>query len=112
MARVGFKSHHRTTPDGTVTGGASFGTGFTIAWQDGPLLQLEGSPEGHRLEPNGAFVEDVLGACLDRLCSFQSSPYACSENADAIRFLKAALEALERRTKDREARAVEGSHTP
>ena len=45
-------------------GGKSWGLGFTIEWQDGPLRE-QGTDE--RAEPNGAFVEDLMSLLIERL---------------------------------------------
>lgn len=89
--------------NGNPAGGTVHGTGFCIAWQNGPLGR---GPE--RKEPNGAFVEDVIAAAESRLLFYQGTKFACSENASAITHLRAAIEILNVRTKDRERRGVEG----
>lgn len=101
-----YNSHHWIDKDGNPAGGCSSGTGFTISWQHGPLGR--GSD---RAEPNGAFVESIIAAAIDRLSFYQSSKFNCAENVTTIDFLGAALDALNRRTKDREKRSVEGTHT-
>ena len=60
--------------------------------------------------PNGAFVEDVIDACADRIRYYQGGRFASDYNAKALEHLEAALAALDQRTKDREARAVEGTY--
>ena len=68
--------------DGNPAGGYVAGVGFRIDWQDGPLGRGE-----ERREPNGAFVEDVLLACLERMRFYQgesedgSGRFRCRENA-------------------------------
>lgn len=54
--------------------------------------------------------ECLLAVVSDRLTSFQSSEFACPENAIAISAIDAALAALELRTKLRKDRGVEGKH--
>lgn len=88
-------------------GGVSSSRGLSISWQNGPL-----GCGDNRKEPNGAFVETVIRAALDRLEFYQCGNFACDENDTAIRRLQYALDALESRTKDRETRAVEGTHQP
>lgn len=102
--RQGFKSEH-WNEDGKPAGGSTFGVGFAISWQNGPLGRGAG-----RREPNGAFVEDIIAAAADRLGYYQSSGFACEENAEAILCLETALALLDGRTKSREARGVEGTH--
>lgn len=96
---------HHIDEDGNPAGGETFGTGIEIYWQTGPLVV-----DGERLEPNGAFVEGVISAALGRLQYYQSSQFACRENALAITKLEEALHWLNHRTASREARGVEGTH--
>ena len=107
MAKQGFVSRHWRDANGAPEGGQTFGKGFAIAWQRGPLGRI-GSDD--RLEPNGAFVEDVLAAVIDRLEVYQNSQFACEENAAAVDFLRKAATALDSRTKRREAAQTEGTH--
>lgn len=96
---------HFNDKDGNPAGGTTLGVGIEINWQNGPLGRGR-----KRKEPNGAFVEDVIGAAVDRLEYYQASAFSCKENALAIQHLNYALEALERRTKRREDAGVEGTH--
>lgn len=98
-------SHHFSDAEGNLGGGQTFGRGFAIAWQRGPLGRGE-----QRREPNGAFVEDIIRAALSRLEFYQESKFNCQENATAIQHLKAALASLESRTARREAEGTEGTH--
>lgn len=104
MARQGFKSYQFTNELGAPEGGQTFGTGFAIAWQRGPLGRDE-----KRQDPNGAFVEDVIAAAKDRLEFYQEGRFASPYNAVAIEHLRMALESLNQRTLDRENRKVEGT---
>jgi len=61
---------------------------------------------------NGITEEDILLAVLARLESFQETGCKCKENTTAIKGIKMALNALEKRTKDREKRGVEGTKKP
>jgi hypothetical protein len=117
--RNGIKSDHWNDAQGNPEGGTTFGNGFAIGWQHGPLGRHapecnDGqSPCVHgctRRAPNGAFVEDVIEAAADRLHYYQKSRFACESNATALLHLDAALAALAARTKDRERRQVEGTH--
>lgn len=101
----GFKSEHWNDVAGRPAGGVTWGTGFAISWQNGPLGRGES-----RLEPNGAFVEDVINAAVDRLAYYQESEFASDYNETALEHLEEALAALQARTRDREERAVEGTH--
>lgn len=99
-------SQHNSDDNGNPTGGFTSGTGISITWQNGPLGR-----GADRIEPNGAFVEGVIAAALDRLQYYQSSKFKCRENALAITKLEEALHWCQHRTADREAREVEGTHT-
>lgn len=57
-------------------------------------------------QPNGVTIESLLVPCIDRLEAFQEGPFPCKENQEALEHLKAALEALKSRTRDRIARGV------
>jgi hypothetical protein len=59
---------------------------------------------------NGITNEVLLAILIDRLEGFQSGKYACTETERALEHCKDALEYLEERTKQREARGVEGTH--
>lgn len=87
-----------------------------IRWQDGPLGRV-GSPE--RQPMNGAGVEDVLEAALQRLewfqkpegdGSFLDGKFACQENAAAIQSIRHALDFLAARTARRVAAETEGTN--
>ena len=115
----GFRSEHWNDANGNPEGGITFGTGFAIGWQHGPLgrhapdcdlIHAQCSPGCTRREPNGAFIEDVIAAAADRLRYYQASRFACDRNARALVHLEAALAELNSRTADREARKVEGTH--
>ena len=103
--RLGFTAVHFKDEDENPTGGHSFGVGFSIAWQHGPLGRGD-----DRQAPNGAFVEDIIDAAKERLAFFQDSKFSCEANRLAISCLEQALYVLDQRTKDREARGVEGLH--
>lgn len=103
-----FSSHQFSDSNGNPAGGSTYGDGFSISWQNGPL----GAPDDpERKEPNGAFVETVIAAAKDRIEFYQRSKFASEDNAEAIDFLNEALTALNRRTLSRLARNVEGTHT-
>jgi len=95
MPRFRYASN-RFDDDDNPAGGHVFGCGFTICWQDGPRGE-------------GATPEAVLDAVRNRLAFFQQdSDLACAETAEAIAGIYIALDALDRRTRDREKRGVEG----
>ena len=90
---------------GIPTGGFVRGIGISISWQEGPLGR-----DGERKEQTGAYVEDVLTACLDRLKYYQNTRFSCPENVLAVSGLEDAIKWLKKRTEDREKRLVEGTH--
>ena len=102
------KGAHENDAAGNPAGGHTTGTGIMIEWQNGPLGR-----GADRKEPNGAFVEGVIAAAIDRIEYYQTASegrFKCRENALAITKLEEALLWLQKRTMDREARAVEGTH--
>lgn len=100
-----FTAENLTDPGGMPAGGAVFGEGLEIHWQNGPLGRGD-----ERLDPNGAFVETVIAAAKQRIEWYQESGFSCRENACAITKLDEALMWLDKRTREREARGVEGTH--
>ena len=125
-----FESHQFTDGDGNPAGGHTFGPGFSIAWQNGPLatgVRPEECILGHdpdwaqypseahagepcRRAPNGAFVETIIAAARDRLEFYQAGKFNCGENALAIEYLEKALATLQSRTAKRTAQGIEGTH--
>jgi hypothetical protein len=61
---------------------------------------------------NGLSHEALIAVVLDRLRGFQSGQFAGRDNAMAISHLEDALMRLQRRTRDRIARGVEGQLKP
>ena len=100
-----FKATNNNDDNGNPAGGTVAGVGITINWQDGPLGRDES-----RIEPNGAFVETVIAAAKQRIEYYNATKFKCRENAMAITKLDEALMWLHKRTADREAREVEGTH--
>ena len=101
---------HEVDANGNPTGGSTVGTGIGIEWQSGPLGRGT-----ERQEPNGAFVEGVIQAAIGRLNFYQTAnggKFKCRQNALAITKLEEALHWLDDRTREREERTVEGTHTP
>ena len=80
---------------------------MVINWQDGPRGTAE---DGTLADPNGAFVEDVIWAAIQRLEFFNESKYRCRENSLAITKLEEALFILKDRQLSRSERNVEGKH--
>jgi hypothetical protein len=96
---------HRVDQFNKPAGGTTTGLGIHIEWQNGPLGRGD-----KREEPNGAFVEGVIAAAIGRIQWYQASGFQCRENAIALTHLETALLWLNKRTADREARGVEGTH--
>ena len=99
------RSIHLNDANGKPAGGVTIGRGFVIQWQDGPLGRGE-----ERIEPNGAFVEDLVLAVIDRMDHYQSTEFKCRENALTITHLQEASHWLGHRREDRERRGVQGLH--
>ncbi len=72
-----------------------------VIFQNGPIKEAG---------VNGITQEALLAIVIDRLRSFQAGPYACDDNAVALDSCEDALSFLQRRTKARIARGVEGTH--
>ena len=107
MAAQGFYEEHWVDENDNPAGGVATGRGFTISWQNGPLGRV-GTDE--RKEPNGAFVEDVVGAAKGRFQFYQDSKFACEENAECIRLLEQVEAICQSRTQRRTADKTEGTH--
>jgi hypothetical protein len=105
MQQQPIESSHYTDDNGHPTGGFAIAKGLSITWQDGSLGRGD-----DRVEPNGTFVESVIFAALDRILYYQSTKFHSLENAIAAGHLRAALEVLTERTREREDRNVEGTH--
>jgi hypothetical protein len=70
-----------------------------ISFQNGPVLEAG---------INGITQEALITVCIDRLRCFQAGDFACDDNLDALTHLEAALTCLQKRTRDRLSRGVEG----
>lgn len=129
ISRPGYRVHYNINPnisalnatdlDGNPTGGSvGLAIGNTeplelsINWQDGPRGTGETNADGSPVlaPPNGAFVEDVLWAALQRLEFFNQSKYRDRANSIAITRIEQALQALKDRQLERSERNVEGKH--
>lgn len=73
-----------------------------IKFQNGPILEAG---------VNGISNEALLAIVEDRLVGFQSGQYACRDNAVALTKIQEAMMWLQKRTHERMARGVEGTHT-
>lgn len=70
-----------------------------IEFQNGPIQEAG---------INGVQNEDLLAIVIDRLQGFQSGKFACRDNAIALTKCEEALLWLQKRTRERQARGVEG----
>lgn len=75
--------------------------GLDVLFQNGPIPS-----HGN----NGVTIEALLAVIAHRLEGFQAGPFASQDNEDALLGVKNALEALQRRTRNRIARQVEGTY--
>ena len=73
-----------------------------IKFQNGPIKEAG---------VNGVHHEDLLAIIVDRLQGFQNGRFRCRENAIALTKIEEALYWLGHRTRERENRGVEGTHT-
>lgn len=87
------------TPPETCPGRTGLRT--LISFQNGPILEAG---------INGISNESLLAVVEDRLLGFQSGQFACRENAVALTKLQEAMMWLQKRTRDRMARGVEGTN--
>lgn len=72
-----------------------------VSFQNGPIQEVG---------VNGVSNEALLAIVEDRLAGFQSGPFACRENAVALTKVQEAMMWLQKRTRDRIARGVEGTN--
>ncbi len=96
-------SENHSDDNGNPAGGIAEGIGIDIVWQNGPLGRGE-----DRVTQNGAFVEGVIQAAIDRIEYYQTTKFNCESNTNALACLYEAISHLDSRTKDRELRGVEG----
>jgi hypothetical protein len=71
-----------------------------IAFQNGPIKEVG---------VNGITGEALLAIEIDRLRGFQDGPFRCRENAIALTHFEEGLMWLQKRTRDRIKRGVEGT---
>lgn len=94
------KSQFKTDENNNPTGGNTTSIGISIEWQDG--IKNNGQ--------NGAFIEDVITAAIQRLEFFNDSKFRCRENSLAITKLEEALLWLNYRTANRQNQGVENTY--
>lgn len=76
-------------------------TCLKMSFQNGPIKEAGA---------NGISQEALLAIVEDRLAGFQAGPYACDDNAIALDYVRQAMQWLQKRTRERMARGVEGTH--
>lgn len=74
-------------------------------------IQFQKGPIGE-VGVNGISNEALLAIVEDRLLGFQSGQYACRENAVALTKIQEAMMWLQKRTRERVFRGVEGTSAP
>lgn len=80
--------------------------GFDIRFQRGGVKeQVSGHVNGH----NGGSNEALLAVVFDRLQGFQGGQFPHAANQEAMEHVSQAIDALKARSKEREARGVEGT---
>jgi hypothetical protein len=82
----------------------------TVGNARGVRIDFQNGAIGPDDPPNGLSNEALLAIVEDRLLGFQSGPFACRENAIALTKIQEAMLWLQKRTRDRVARGVEGTH--
>ena len=87
--RVSVESTFFSDEHSNPKGGETRGEGFFIRWQNG-VQDLD-----------GATLEEVIDACVQRLSFFQGGKFPCAENALAIASLQGARAVLELRQRNR-----------
>lgn len=92
------KNPSATQPDGYKS---SFSRAI-ILFQNGPVKEAG---------VNGISQEALVAIVIDRLRSFQSGDYKCRENAIALTHFEEGLMWLQKRTRERLLRGVEGTST-
>ncbi len=71
-----------------------------LKFQDGPIQCAE--------DYNGLTNEALLAVLIDRMRGFDKGPFRSRENSIALTHLEESLMWLQKRTREREARGVEG----
>lgn len=90
----GAHHHYRLSPDDAP--------GTSLMFQNGPIKEAG---------INGITHEALIAVLIDRLECFQNGPFANEYNRKALQSLRDAQDRLLDRTREREARGVEGTHT-
>lgn len=98
--------------DGPGPGGANHLYQLSVLTKDGThkycFINFQNGPI-QEAGFNGFSQEALLAVLEDRLVGFQNGPYANDDNEEALDYIRKAMKALHRRTKERMARGVEGT---
>jgi len=108
---IGTKRHTKVVcEDEPGAGGACHEYSVVPAEGSGSFAQVsfQNGPVGEA-GVNGCHHEDLLAIVMDRLRSFQAGEYRCRENALALTKLEESMHWLGHRTRERDARGVEGT---
>lgn len=73
-------------------------------------IQFQEGPRKEETSIPGVLDVDLLEIVRHRLTSFQNGEFACDENAEALKYVTMALEALNLRVKNRASRGVLGKN--
>ncbi len=107
---------NRSLEDGTPDGGSAVcfvpcGTNklevLRLNWQQGALVDAATKQERPQ---NGIFLATLVRVVVDRLEYYQSTKFACSENATALDYFRKGLELLEKRADRRSKEGTLGTH--
>lgn len=98
---VYYEAWNDSDENGKPAGGKFLSPGIVITWQKGPLAQ-----DGFEKAPNGAFVDTVIFAALQRLRYYNTTEFACRENSLAITHLEEAQHWLTHRRATRKANKI------
>lgn len=79
------------------------------AGSSGPVINFQNGPI-QEVGINGVSNEALLAIVEDRLLGFQSGEFSCRENAVALTKLQESMMWLQKRTRDRMTRGVEGTN--
>lgn len=92
---IGWKAHDSPYEDSCTA------SSVRISFQNGPIKEVG---------LNGITQEALLAILIDRLRGFQSGPFSCRDNAIALTHCEDALMWLQKRTRERLVRGVEGTN--
>lgn len=99
--------------DGRGDGGANHRYTVLFDKNGGPAaisIEFQNGPVRTAADHNGVTNEALLAILVDRMLGFQDGPFRCRENACALTHLEEGMMWLQKRTRDRMGRGVEGTH--